>query len=204
MRSIQAVKLGILLSMAISSSAMAQSSQAIVPGVAQVSNTSGNNSGARVQKTLPSAQQLIDEGIKAAKASNKTVFVFFGNNGCKWCHVLKKFLYSPEVGSIIAAHYVLVPITAHSRLANPGADSMMRTMDLGDGLPGFAFLDGSGKQIASSVIPPNGNDMGYPVKAGEIKLFTELIRKTAPRMTDADGTKINEYLTQAAKRLAYY
>jgi thiol:disulfide interchange protein len=196
----QVVKFGIVLCTAISTSAIAQTSTTIVPTVAQASNTSGNTQGPVVQKILPSAQQLIAEGIKAAKASHKTVFVHFGNEGCGWCHVLEKFLHSSQASSIMAAHYVFVSLTVASPSANPGADSTMKAMHLGEGLPEYAFLDSNGKQIASSmVMPPDGGDIGYPMKPEEIKQFDALLKKTAPRMTDADRAKVDEVLAHPSK-----
>jgi hypothetical protein len=96
----------------------------------------------------------------------------------------------------------LVSLTVQEQGAHPGADSVMKAMGLKDGLPVFSFLDGNGKQIASSmVMPPNGGNMGYPAEPEEVKAFSELLQKTASRMTAANRTKINDYLTNAAKAL---
>jgi hypothetical protein len=64
-------------------------------------------------------------------------------------------------------------------------------------MPTFAFLDGDGKVLASSmVVPPDNHNIGYPGLPEEIGAFGSLLKKTAPRMTDVERTKVTDYLTE--------
>ncbi len=207
MRRIQSLGFGTLLCTAFSASALAQTTVATAANSDdRVLRTTGDTSGPKASQPR-AAQILIDEAVKTAKANNKAVFVHFGASWCGYCHMLDKFLSASEVSPVMAAHYVIVSLDVQEQgdkkaLENPGADSVMQATGV-NGVPSFFFLDGQGKQIASSmVMPPQGDNMGFPALPEEIKMFDALLQKTAPRMTEGDRAKVGEYLTNTAKSLA--
>jgi len=152
-----------------------------------------------VRTPLP-AKAVIDQATKIAKANHKVVLVHVGASWCTWCHRLDAMLNSKEVGPVMAAYYVIVPLTAleqgpNKALENPGVDSVMQALGLQGGPPMFAFIDANGKEIASSfALPPNNENIGYPGTPEEIKTFGGLLEKTAPKMSAADRTTIIDYL----------
>ncbi len=50
-------------------------------------------------------------------------------------------------------------------------------------------------------MPPDGKTIGFQSTLEEIKMFEELLPKTAPRMTKADRAKVIEHLTNTVKSL---
>lgn len=166
----------------------------------------GNATAASASETPSPAKTLIDQAVKTAKAEHKAVLVHVGASWCGWCHKLDQVLGSPEIAPLMAASYVIVPLDAleegsKKSLENPGVDSVMKALGLHGGPPLYAFLDADGKEIATSfAVPPNNDNIGYPAEPQEIVAFGELLKKTAPNMSDADRTKITDYLTAHAPK----
>jgi thiol:disulfide interchange protein len=189
-----ALALGTILGMALSAPVLAQET---------VTNAAGNATAGATQPPLP-AKTLIDQAVKTAKAHNKTVFVHISASWCGWCHKLDHALNSSDVSPLFAKHYEIVGLTALEQggkksLENPGVDSVMKALGLHGGPPLYAFIDGEGKEISSSLVMPNDGNIGYPAIPEEIAAFGELLKKTAPAMTDAERTKITEYLINSVK-----
>jgi thiol-disulfide isomerase/thioredoxin len=142
----------------------------------------------------------VEAAVKRASAENKTVWVDFGASWCGWCRKLEAFLAAPEVSDIIQKHYLIVPLTvmesgAKKALENPGGEQMMQELGGdGAGLPFYAFLDGSGKKIASSLAMPNGGNIGFPANKSEVDAFLGLIDKTAPALASAERDRLAAYL----------
>lgn len=160
---------------------------------------------AETPKTPLPAKTLIDQAVATAKANNKTVLVHVGASWCGWCHKFDQMLASKDVGPIIEAHYVLVALDGMEEgpkksLENPGVDSVMKALGLPAGPPVYAFLDATGAEIANSQVMPNNGGIGYPAIPAEIQAFDALLKKTAPRMTDAEHATITEYLTRNAPK----
>src|SRR4051812_7835999 len=151
-------------------------------------------------KTTP-AQTIIERALKTAKAENKTVFVHFGASWCEWCKQLDTMLSSQEVGKLIADHFVLVNLTVQESddkkgLENPGAQEIMEKNGAGKaGVPYYLFLDTNGMKLVDSLAMPKGANIGYPATPEEIKTFTGLLPKAAPRMTADQRAAIADYLT---------
>ena len=98
-----------------------------------------------------------DEGLRAAKADRKPVFLYFGRYGCTWCDMTNKRGFAdPEVRRRYVANYVLVYVDAESgrRLQLPSGERITEA-ELGARLkvfvtPFFAFLDADGKALGST------------------------------------------------------
>jgi hypothetical protein len=86
-------------------------------------------------------------------------------------------------------------------LENPGGQKKLE--ELGgakSGLPFFAILDPAGKKLADSNAMPDGKNIGCPATPEEIAAFEKLLKQTAPRMSEADRTKLGEYLKKVAPK----
>ena len=78
-------------------------------------------------------------------------------------------------------------------LENPGAAAVFQKLG-GEGLPFFAILDAKGKALATST-GPDGN-IGYPKEPQEIEAFAAVLRKTAPRISEADLALVKRRLRE--------
>lgn len=81
-----------------------------------------------------------DTGIKAARASGKPVFLYFGRYGCAWCeHTNKKTFSNASLKALYSSHYELVYVDAESgkRLTLPSGERITEA-ELGVRLQAFA------------------------------------------------------------------
>ena len=93
-------------------------------------------------------------------------------------------------------------------LENPGGGEFMAAMGgAKSGLPFMVFLDAKGKKLAdSNVMPVPKNpaapptNIGCPAAPEEIVAFGELLKKTAPRLSDAQRQTILGEFTKAAPK----
>jgi thioredoxin-related protein len=162
---------------------------------------------ANSQTTQPEpAQKILQEAVKKAESSNKTVFLIFHASWCSWCKRLDAALNDPEVNKIMEAHYVITHLDVMESkekkdLENAGGDKIMK--DLGgenSGLPFFAFLDAKGKKIADSNVMPKNQNIGYPGSKEEIAEFEKLLKQTAPSMVDNQRNQVVAYLQKNAPK----
>ena len=66
-----------------------------------------------------------DAGLKAARASGKPIFLYFGRYGCAWCdHTNKKTFSDASLKTLYTENYVLVYVDAESgkRLTLPSGE----------------------------------------------------------------------------------
>ena len=111
------------------------------------------------------------------------------------------------------AHFVSVVLVAQESgpkkaLENPGSNDFMAAMGgASAGLPFFVFLDAKGKKLADSNVMPVPNkptapptNIGCPAAPEEIVAFGELLKKTAPRLNDAQRQTILDAFTKAAPK----
>ena len=146
---------------------------------------------------------------RRAAAENKAVLVKFGASWCGWCHKFDKFLEDTTgVGQIMRANFVVVGLTVletaqYKAFENPGSAEVAKSMG-GDfakiGIPWFFMLDGAGKKIGDSNMMPDGSNIGMPDFPIEVTGFMDLMKKTAPRLTEDERSRIKVYLDRAAGR----
>lgn len=158
--------------------------------------------GAAAQTPPPSAKEVLDGALQAAKSQQKNVLVHFGASWCGWCKRLDAMLDSPEVGKIFHDNYVITHLTIQESndkvaLENPGAQQMANDAGAGGGgVPVYIFFDGAGKRLATSMAMPDGKNIGHPATPEEIKAFDGLLQKTAPRITADQRKQISDYLSK--------
>lgn len=95
-----------------------------------------------------------DAGLKAARASGKPIFLYFGRYGCAWCdHTNKKTFSDAELKKLYSEHYELVYVDAESgkRLTLPSGERITEA-ELGVRLnafatPLFVYLTAQGDKI---------------------------------------------------------
>jgi thiol-disulfide isomerase/thioredoxin len=155
---------------------------------------------ARAWADVPPAKEVLDTALTEAKAEQKNVLVHFGASWCTWCRHLDAMLEGPELGQLFHDNYVITHLTIlesddKKALENPGALEMAADAGGGSGgVPFYIFFDSEGRRLATSMVMPNGGNIGHPVSPKEIKAFVGLLEKTAPRMTATDRNRVAEYL----------
>lgn len=81
-----------------------------------------------------------DAGLKAARASNKPIFLYFGRYGCAWCELTNKKTFSnASLKKLYLDNYELVYVDAESgkRLTLPSGERITEA-ELGVRLQAFA------------------------------------------------------------------
>ncbi|MHB1083604.1 MAG: thioredoxin family protein [Thiobacillus sp.] len=95
-----------------------------------------------------------DSGLKAARASGKPIFLYFGRYGCAWCeHTNKKTFSDAALKKLYSDNYELVYVDAESgrRLTLPSGERITEA-ELGVRLQAFAtplfvYLTSQGDKI---------------------------------------------------------
>lgn len=92
-------------------------------------------------------------------------------------------------------------VTQESRdkkaLENPGAEKLMA--DWGGakaGLPFLVFLNAKGEKIADSNRAPDGRNIGCPATPDEVDAFRQILKETAPRITEGQRNKLSAYFLE--------
>ena len=93
-------------------------------------------------------------------------------------------------------------------LENPGGGEFMAAMGgAKSGLPFMVFLDANGKKLSDSNVMPvpkspaaPPTNIGCPAAPEEIVAFGELLKKTAPRLSEKDRQTILDEFTKAAPK----
>ncbi len=154
----------------------------------------------------PTADQVLTAAETRASAEQKTIFVHFGASWCHWCNRLDAFLDRADIKPVFEKYFIPVKLVVqedekHKSLENPGADKLLEKFGGPDGIPYFAFLDAHGSLIVNSRSPSanagTGGNIGYPGEPAEVDWFVQMMRKAAPKISEADVKTIEIALRTA-------
>jgi thioredoxin-related protein len=137
------------------------------------------------------AEKALTDALAVASSEGKMVLLHFGAPWCGWCHRLRGFLADQEIARILGQDFVDLEIDIDRMTHGKAIEKQYRKLEPG-GIPWFAFLDASGKVLATSD-GPNGN-IGYPAAPEEIEHFVRMLTKHTKRMSPSQ-------IAQIAKRL---
>jgi thioredoxin-related protein len=146
----------------------------------------------------PPAAAVLERAKTAAARNDRRILLVFHASWCGWCRKFEAFLSSPGVKEIVDRNYEVVALTALERpgkqdLENPGAAAVFHELG-GEGLPFFAILDAKGKKLETSIGP--GGNIGYPKEPQEIEAFAAVLRRTAPRISEAELALVKRRLRE--------
>ncbi len=154
-----------------------------------------------------SAENILNNSLKQAKESNKSVMVIFHASWCKWCRHLNDALNSPELKDIINDHFVIAYIDVleekdkKEELENPDGDKILNNMGGKDaGLPFYVFLNSKGKRIVNSNVMPKNQNIGYPSSQAEVRAFTNMLKKGSAGITNKQLIAVRDYLEKNAPK----
>jgi uncharacterized protein YyaL (SSP411 family) len=161
----------------------------------------------RGRDTPEPVRDVLSEAAATAKKTKRAILVHFSASWCGWCKRFEAAIKSPEVAPLIEKNYVTVKLIVQEspdkkKEENPGSDRFLAEMGGGrSGIPFLVFLDANGKKLAdSNVVGPQKSNIGCPATPEEIAAFGELLKKTAPRLSDGDRARILDYFTRNAPK----
>lgn len=144
-----------------------------------------------------SAEDLLNAGLKKAKADNKAVFVTFGLDGEMWSEHMNKFNARPAVKKILDKHMVFVKVELQD---NAGAAELYTKYapDANTGVPFWVILSPDGKVLADA-IDENKMNVGFPNEENELKHYKKVIKKAIPKLTDKEVDTLMDELKAEGK-----
>lgn len=159
---------------------------------------------ASAQTTPPSADAVLKDAIKEAKAQKKKVFIMFHASWCGWCHKMDDSMNDPEVKAYFDKSFVIKHLTVMEnkpelkKTENPGAAEMLKKYNSdGFGIPVWFIFDTDGKLLVDSHLRPEGvgmevkgkNIIGCPAAKEEVESFVKALKLTT-KLKDDELAKI--------------
>ena len=104
-------------------------------------------------------------------------------------------------GSYVLLKLVIQESEPNKALENPGADEMFAQWGGAKaGLPFLVFLNGKGEKIADSNRTSKGTNIGCPATLEEVEAFKQILRETAPHITEEQREKVGAYFLELNKK----
>lgn len=160
--------------------------------------------------TPPAAKELISKAQKSAADSKRNVFVSFHASWCGWCHKMESVFKQDEIRVIMDRHFVIVNLDVlendgKKALENPGSLEVLKAAGGAEqGIPYFYISDPKGKVLINSIMPADGakkaSNVGCPYEPAEIAFFVKMLKKGAPRITDAELALVKIAFEQLKKK----
>jgi thiol-disulfide isomerase/thioredoxin len=158
---------------------------------------------ATAQTTPPSADAVLKEAIKEAKAQKKKVFIKFSASWCGWCHKMDASMNEADMKplfdkSFVMRQLIVMESKGKENLENPGAlDLLKKHNSDGFGIPVWFIFDTDGKLLVDSHLRPEGVGMevkgksiiGCPASKEEVESFVKALKLTT-KLTDAELTRV--------------
>lgn len=155
------------------------------------------------QQTPPTADQVLSEAFKEAKAQKKKVFIKFSASWCGWCHKMDDSMNDPELKayfdkSFVIKHLTVMESKGKENLENPGAMDLIKKYNSdGFGIPLWFIFDENGKLLVDSHLRPEGtgfevkgkNIIGCPASKEEVDSFIKSLKATT-KLTDTELAKV--------------
>lgn len=161
-----------------------------------------HSSAGRTRPTaLANANDVLTSSLSRAAAENKEVLMVFGESWSTFCRPLESFLDSPEIRPIINKYLVRANLSVDEEaggkpyLNNPGAEDVWIKAGGRRGLPFIVIYDRRGKPIVTSNRQPLGVNIGYPAKPLEIDWFVEMLKMSAPSISEGELETVHAWLT---------
>jgi hypothetical protein len=140
------------------------------------------------------AQDLLNDGLAAAKKEKKHVFLVIGSLGCNCTVFLDDYHKDPAVRKILEPHYVFVRIEWPKV---PGGKEFWESYAKGKLRdPIWVILDSSGKALA---ISGESQTAGYPKSPADLTHYTNSLQFGSPKLTDGDIDVLHQKLKQYGK-----
>ncbi len=131
----------------------------------------GTSAVAVVREDTADAQ--LTAALAAAKVVGKLVFLRFSEVWCSHCTRMQNILDQPAMKQIFGAEFVDLKVDLAK---TPKARQLyLKYAKNGDGVPWFAFFDGDGAVLGTSV-GKTGN-VGCPESSEEIAFFVDMLKK---------------------------
>lgn len=146
------------------------------------------------------ATKAFDKARLAAERKDKAVFVLFSTSWCGYCKQLKAALREPEIAPLIDPYIDVLEIDQEAM--GGGRALRYRLSGSGEGgVPWYAVVGNDGETIATSS-SGLGRNIAMPRRADSIKWFVEMIRRSAPAISDDERNALAEALTARAQAAA--
>lgn len=155
------------------------------------------------QSTPPTADAVLKEAMKEAKAQKKNVFIKFSASWCVWCHKMDDAMKEAEMKplfdkSFVIRQLVVMESKGKESLENPGALDLLKKYNSdGFGIPVWFIFDPNGKLLVDSHLRPEGvgmnvkgeNIIGCPASKEEVEAFVKALKLTT-KLNDTELSKI--------------
>jgi hypothetical protein len=140
------------------------------------------------------AQDLLNDGLAAAKKEKKHVFLVIGSLGCNSTVFLDNYHKDPAVRKILEPHYVFVRIEWPQVQGGKAFWESYAKGKLRD--PIWVIMDSSGKALA---ISGESQTAGYPKSPADFTHYTKALQTGNPKLTDGDIDVLHQKLKHYGK-----
>jgi thiol-disulfide isomerase/thioredoxin len=145
------------------------------------------------------AERMLAEALRRAKDEDKRVFFIASASWCGPCRRLARFLEAQQAE--LERHYVFVKLDV-SRDERGEAVRARYQGKQDDGVPWYALVDADGTVLitsnaAESKSGRRASNIGFPSSAEGVAHFVQMLRQTAPRLSEDRLAELRQALTKS-------